>query len=72
MLQTADMTEQHAFLGAKVAGLVDAGKIRTTVAEHFGIINAAQPQARAHATRDRQSPRQDRARRVPTRTSIGG
>jgi hypothetical protein len=40
MLQTADMTEQHALLD-KVAGLVDAGKIRTTVAEHFGIINAA-------------------------------
>jgi hypothetical protein len=34
MLQTADMAEQHALLD-KVAGLVDAGKIRTTVAEHF-------------------------------------
>jgi len=40
MLQTADMAEQHALLD-KVAELVDAGKIRTTVAEHFGTINAA-------------------------------
>jgi len=34
------MAEQHALLD-KVAELVDAGKIRTTVAEHFGTINAA-------------------------------
>ena len=47
MLQTADMTEQHALLD-KVSGLVDAGKIRTTVGEHFGIINAANLK-RAHA-----------------------
>ena len=32
----------------KLAGLVDAGKIRTTVAEHFGNINAANLK-RAHA-----------------------
>jgi NADPH:quinone reductase len=47
MLQTPDMAEQHALLD-KVAGLVDAGKIRTTIAEHFGIINAANLK-RAHA-----------------------
>ena len=47
MLQTADMAEQHALLD-KVAALVDAGKIRTTVAEHFGTINAANLK-RAHA-----------------------
>jgi NADPH2:quinone reductase len=47
MLQTADMAEQHALLD-KVARLVDAGKIRTTVAEHFGPINAANLK-RAHA-----------------------
>ena len=47
MLQTADMAEQHALLD-KVAGLVNAGKIRTTVAEHFGTINAANLK-RAHA-----------------------
>ena len=47
MLQTADMTEQHALLD-KVSSLVDAGKIRTTVGEHFGIINAANLK-RAHA-----------------------
>jgi NADPH:quinone reductase-like Zn-dependent oxidoreductase len=40
MLQTADAAEQHALLD-KVAELVDAGKIRTTVAEHFGTIGAA-------------------------------
>jgi NADPH:quinone reductase-like Zn-dependent oxidoreductase len=45
MMQTADMAEQHALLD-KVAGLVDAGKIRSTAAEHFGTINAAK---RAHA-----------------------
>jgi NADPH:quinone reductase len=39
-LQTADMAEQHALLD-NVAELVDAGKIRTTVAEHFGTSNAA-------------------------------
>jgi NADPH:quinone reductase-like Zn-dependent oxidoreductase len=31
-----------------IAGLVDAGKIRSTVAEHFGTINAANLK-RAHA-----------------------
>jgi NADPH:quinone reductase-like Zn-dependent oxidoreductase len=43
----ADMAEQHALLD-NVAGLVDAGKIRSTVAEHFGTINAANLK-RAHA-----------------------
>ena len=47
MLQTADMAEQHALLD-KVAEIVDAGEIRTTVAEHFGTINAANLK-RAHA-----------------------
>jgi NADPH:quinone reductase-like Zn-dependent oxidoreductase len=47
MMQTADMAEQHALLD-KVAGLVGAGKIRSTVAEHFGSINAANLK-RAHA-----------------------
>jgi NADPH:quinone reductase len=47
LMETADMAEQHALLD-KVAGLVDAGKIRTTVAEHFGTINAANLK-RAHA-----------------------
>jgi zinc-binding alcohol dehydrogenase family protein len=47
LLQTADMAEQHALLD-KVADLVDAGKIRTTFAEHFGKINAANLK-RAHA-----------------------
>ena len=47
MPQTADMAEQHAPFD-KVAGLVDAGKIRTAVGEHFGIINAANLK-RAHA-----------------------
>ena len=47
LLQTADMAEQHALLD-KVAGLVDAGKIRTTISEHFGKINAENLK-RAHA-----------------------
>jgi NADPH2:quinone reductase len=47
LLQTADMSEQHVLLD-KVAGLVDAGKIRTTVAESFGTIKAANLK-RAHA-----------------------
>ena len=60
MMQTADMAEQHALLD-KVAGLVDAGKIRTTVAEHFGTINAANLK-RAHALLETgKAPRQDRA-----------
>ena len=37
---TADMIEQHRLLN-KVADLVDAGKIRTTAAESYGAINAA-------------------------------
>ncbi len=39
-LETADMVEQHALLD-KISDLVDAGKIRTTMSEHFGAINAA-------------------------------
>ena len=41
MLQTADTARAACAPRYKVAGLVDAGKIRTTVAEHFGTINAA-------------------------------
>lgn len=37
---TADMAKQHELLVA-VADLVDQGRIRTTLAEHFGTINAA-------------------------------
>jgi NADPH:quinone reductase len=47
LLQTADMAEQHVLLD-KVADLVDAGKIRTTMAQHFGTINAENLK-RAHA-----------------------
>jgi len=47
LMETADMAEQHALL-EQVAALVDAGKIRTTIAENFGIINAANLK-RAHA-----------------------
>jgi NADPH:quinone reductase-like Zn-dependent oxidoreductase len=35
-----DLTDVNRVLDS-VAGLVDAGKIRSTVAEHFGTINAA-------------------------------
>src|SRR5436190_738974 len=45
--QTADMDVQHRLLD-EVAGMVDAGTIRTTVAENLGRINAANLR-RAHA-----------------------
>lgn len=44
---TADMAEQGHLL-SRLAELVDAGRIRTTVGEHFGVINAANLM-RAHA-----------------------
>ena len=44
---TADMVKQHEILN-RVADLVDAGTIRTTVNEHFGRIDAANLK-RAHA-----------------------
>jgi len=47
LFQTADMGEQGKLL-AEVSRLVDAGQIRTTLAEHFGTINAANLK-RAHA-----------------------
>lgn len=47
MYQTPDMIAQHRLL-TEVASLVDAGVIRSTVAEHFGSINAENLR-RAHA-----------------------
>lgn len=47
MYQTPDMIEQHNIL-VHVAELVDAGVLRTTLADHFGVINAANLR-RAHA-----------------------
>ncbi|KRE08842.1 Zn-dependent oxidoreductase [Bosea sp. Root670] len=47
LFQTADMGEQGKLL-AEVSRLVDEGKIRTTLAEHFGTINASNLK-RAHA-----------------------
>jgi zinc-binding alcohol dehydrogenase family protein len=47
MFQTPDMQAQHDLL-EQVAQLVDDGQVRTTLAEHFGPINAANLQ-RAHA-----------------------
>jgi zinc-binding alcohol dehydrogenase family protein len=47
MYQTPDMIEQHKML-VRVAGLVDTGVLRTTLADHFGTINAANLR-RAHA-----------------------
>jgi NADPH:quinone reductase len=40
MFGTADMIEQHRLL-SEVSKLVDTGKIKTTLAENFGTINAA-------------------------------
>ncbi|MFZ3154751.1 zinc-binding alcohol dehydrogenase family protein [Pseudomonas sp.] len=47
LFETADMIEQHQLLD-RVAELVDAGTLRTTLGEHFGSINAANLR-RAHA-----------------------
>ena len=47
MFQTADMINQHHLLN-EVAALVDAGLVRTTLAERFGSINAENLK-RAHA-----------------------
>jgi len=47
LFETADIQAQHDLLN-EVAQLVDAGRIRTTLAEHFGAINAANLR-RAHA-----------------------
>jgi zinc-binding alcohol dehydrogenase family protein len=47
MHQTPDMIEQHRLLNT-VADLVDAGRLRTTVGEHLGRIDAANLK-RAHA-----------------------
>ncbi|MGY2341389.1 zinc-binding alcohol dehydrogenase family protein [Pseudomonas sp. SDO5532_S415] len=47
LFETADMIEQHNLLN-RVARLIDAGTLKTTVGEHFGTINAANLR-RAHA-----------------------
>jgi zinc-binding alcohol dehydrogenase family protein len=47
MFETPDMLEQHHLL-ERVAQLVDEGRLRTTLGEHFGAINAANLR-RAHA-----------------------
>jgi zinc-binding alcohol dehydrogenase family protein len=47
LMKTPDMVEQHRLLCA-VAELVDAGRIRSTMTEHFGAIDAANLR-RAHA-----------------------
>lgn len=47
LFETADMQAQHTLLN-RVAELIDAGTLKTTVGEHFGQINAANLR-RAHA-----------------------
>ena len=47
LFETVDMIEQHHLLN-RVAELVDAGTLRTTLGEHFGTINASNLR-RAHA-----------------------
>jgi zinc-binding alcohol dehydrogenase family protein len=47
LFETADMLEQHKLLN-RVAELIDASTLKTTVGEHFGTINAANLR-RAHA-----------------------
>ncbi|KAF0813768.1 Zinc-type alcohol dehydrogenase-like protein [Andreprevotia sp. IGB-42] len=48
MFKTPDMQAQHQLL-QDVAGLIDAGRLRATVGEDYGLINAANLK-RAHAT----------------------
>ena len=47
LFETPDMQEQHVLLN-RIAELIDAGTLKTTVGEHFGTINAANLR-RAHA-----------------------
>jgi len=47
LFETADMIEQHRLL-QRVAELVDAGTLKTTLGEHFGSITAANL-SRAHS-----------------------
>jgi NADPH:quinone reductase-like Zn-dependent oxidoreductase len=47
MFKTPDMARQHEIL-AEMASLVDKGKIKTTIAEHMGAINATNLK-KAHA-----------------------
>ncbi|MNS74098.1 Zinc-type alcohol dehydrogenase-like protein [compost metagenome] len=47
LFETADMIEQHKLLN-RVAELIDAGTLKTTLGEHYGTINAANLR-RAHA-----------------------
>lgn len=47
LFETADMLEQHNLLN-RVARLIDTGTLKTTVGEHFGVINAENLR-RAHA-----------------------
>ena len=47
LFETPDMIEQHRLL-TEVAGLINAGRLRTTLGEHFGTISATNLK-RAHA-----------------------
>jgi len=47
LFETADMVRQHEILN-RVSALIDDGTLRTTMAEHFGTINAKNLR-RAHA-----------------------
>lgn len=47
LFESADMVRQHEILD-RVAALIDDGVLRTTMADHFGTINAANLR-RAHA-----------------------
>jgi NADPH:quinone reductase-like Zn-dependent oxidoreductase len=40
LFQTPDMIKQHELL-ERVAALIDTGVLRTTLGEHYGVINAA-------------------------------
>ncbi|GAB7220242.1 zinc-binding alcohol dehydrogenase family protein [Vibrio comitans] len=55
MFETDDMQKQHEILGT-VAKMIDSGEVKTTLGEHFGVINAANLK-RAHALLESQKAR---------------
>ena len=60
LFQTADMEAQHRLLN-EVADLVDSGRVRSTMRENYGRIDACEPHARDGLPQVRPRRRQDRA-----------
>ncbi len=60
LFQTADIEAQHRLLN-EVAELVDSGRVRSTMRENYGRIDAAEPDAGDAVPQDGRRDRQDRA-----------